>query len=722
MDELQQYVGVAPAWYAIAPLIGAALLVGCCYLVVRRRVTGSWKDSWKAVVREVSWSVPALLVLLLLALVCLLGLYVSNEGYLVGATALVTVSGCVPLFRGSLDAALELLPKWAKVVLGFVRDLVIVCASIFLTFVVLELPWNPDFLSIDPKFILVNLALVGTPIVAVYLIGGRRGVPLAVLPVAFCILGIAQYFLCIFKSSAIRPSDVFALQTALSVSGGFSYELGGYQVLALGICSVTVAMLSFVRPQHLLAERGRGLRLAVSGACAACGAGVLVAAGLVLGSVSLSDDLGFTPISWNSVATYRSQGFAASFVTLVQHARIAEPDGYTESGAEELLQKYVARYQQEAQATSAREEAERQFQETRPTVVAIMNEAFSDLSIYEELYSGYEGPSRLKSMEDALYTGYLYSSVLGGSTCNSEFEFLTGATMGFVGVENQPYVMNGFSNVPSLARQLGELGYRTSAVHPQPGSNWNRETVYQEMGFESFYDIDSFDSDAPTRHNGVEDAVTYEKVLELLESDDAPQFILDVTMQNHAPYDSFDLTEEERVDPGMDWISGPLVTETTEYVSLIEASDFDLADFINQLRELDRPVVIVFFGDHQPVQGETINNIVYSGEDQEDPAHYERTYQIPYLIWANYDVAGNDQTSEHLDMGINSLAAVLLDAIGAPMTDWQMAQIALLQEVPIINGYAYQTPDGTWHELGGDVVDAVRDIEWIQYLEYASKL
>lgn len=542
------------------------------------------------------------------------------------------------------------------------------------------------------------------------------------LPVAFCILAIAQYFLCIFKSSAIRPSDVFALQTALSVSGGFSYGLGGYQVLALGICSVTVAMLSFVRPQHLLAKRGRGLRLAVSGACAARGVGVLVAAGLVLGSVSLSDDLGFSPISWNSVATYRSQGFAGSFVTLVQHASIAAPDGYTESGAEDLLQEYVTRYQQQAQATSAREEAERQFQEMRPTVVAIMNEAFSDLSIYEELYSGYEGPSRLKSMEDALYTGYLYSSVLGGSTCNSEFEFLTGATMGFVGVENQPYVMNVFSNVPSLARQLGELGYRTSAVHPQPGSNWNRETVYKEMGFESFYDIDSFDSDAPTRHNGVEDAVTYEKVLEILESDDAPQFILDVTMQNHAPYDSFDLTEEERVDPGMDWISGPLVTETTEYVSLIEASDLDLADFISQLRELDRPVVVVFFGDHQPVQGETINNIVYSEEDPEDPAHYERTYQIPYLIWANYDVAGNDQTSEHLDMGINSLAAVLLDAIGAPMTDWQMAQIALLQEVPIINGYAYQTPDGTWHELGGDVVDAVRDIEWIQYLEYASKL
>lgn len=171
MDELQQYVGIAPAWFAVAPLIGAALLVGCCYLVVRRHVT----DSWKVVGREVSWSVPALLVLLLLALVCLFGLYVSNGDYLVGATALVTVSGCAPLFRGSLDVALERLPKWAEVVLGFVRDVIIICASIFLSFVVLELPWNPDFLSIEPKFILVNLVLVGTPIMAVYLIGGAKG-------------------------------------------------------------------------------------------------------------------------------------------------------------------------------------------------------------------------------------------------------------------------------------------------------------------------------------------------------------------------------------------------------------------------------------------------------------------------------------------------------------------------------------------------------------------
>lgn len=718
MEELQQFVGIAPSWYVVIPLIGIACLVGCAFFVLRHRQI----DSLSAGVREALWSVPALLVLLLLALMCSLGLYVSSEGYLIAATALAALSGCAALFRNVLSKALERFSLKAGIALGLARDVLILCASVFLSFALVELPWNPTFFSIDTSFTMVNLTLIVVPFLAIYLIGGRRGAPLAVLPAAFCALGIAQYFLSVFKYSAIRPSDVFALQTALSVSSGYSYEVGGNQVLTLGLCAAAVAILSFMQPQYLLAEKGRRLRLVASGVRVACGAGVLVVAGLVLGEVSLSRDLGFSASYWDSVSVYRSQGFVGSFITLAQNSRISKPDGYTEDDARNLLQEYVVGYQDEAQATSARGDAERQFQQARPTVVAIMNEAFSDLSIYEGLNAGYEGPSRLKSIEDALYAGYVYSSVLGGGTCNSEFEFLVGATMGFVGAENQPYVMNSFLNTPSLPSQFGEMGYSTSAIHPHASSNWNRETVYEEMGFEHFLDINSFDASSPIRHAGVTDAVTYDKIIELIESDDSPQFIFDVTMQNHSGYDTFDLPEEERVDPGIGWAEEQLVSETTEYVSLIEASDRELSDFINRLRELDRPVVVVFFGDHQPALGSTFNNLIYSGEDQGDPAHSARVYQTPYMIWANYDVAGNDQVSERLDMGINSLAAVMLDSIGAPMTDWQMAQVALLQEVPVINGYAYQTPDGGWHELGGDVADAVRDIEWIQYLEYASKL
>ncbi|HIY79437.1 MAG TPA: LTA synthase family protein, partial [Candidatus Olsenella excrementavium] len=199
-----------------------------------------------------------------------------------------------------------------------------------------------------------------------------------------------------------------------------------------------------------------------------------------------------------------------------------------------------------------------------------------------------------------------------------------------------------------------------TAIHPSSRANWNRETVYEEMGFDQFLDISSFDPNSPTRHSGVTDATTYEKVLEQLSSFDGPQLILDVTMQNHGGYGAFDLPEDQRVDLDITWLDDYALEEVAEYVSLIELSDNELEEFVEELREVDRPVVLVFFGDHQPALGSTLNEHLYSEEDSEDPAHQQRVYQVPYLIWANYDVAGNSQTSERADMGINDLAAVTL--------------------------------------------------------------
>ena len=106
MEEIQQFVGVAPSWHAIIPLVGIACLLGCALLVLRRRKV----DSLLAGVQEALWSVPALLVLVLLALMCSLGLYVSSEGYLIAATALAALSGCATLLGTSSQRPLGACP------------------------------------------------------------------------------------------------------------------------------------------------------------------------------------------------------------------------------------------------------------------------------------------------------------------------------------------------------------------------------------------------------------------------------------------------------------------------------------------------------------------------------------------------------------------------------------------------------------------------------------
>ena len=57
--------------------------------------------------------------------------------------------------------------------------------------------------------------------------------------------------------------------------------------------------------------------------------------------------------------------------------------------------------------------------------------------------------------------------------------------------------------------------------------------IYQQLGFGDFLSIGDFEG-APYYHAGVCDYATYDKILDLLRTDEAPQFIFDVTMQNHA--------------------------------------------------------------------------------------------------------------------------------------------------------------------------------------------
>ena len=86
----------------------------------------------------------------------------------------------------------------------------------------------------------------------------------------------------------------------------------------------------------------------------------------------------------------------------------------------------------------------------------------------------------------------MYSSVKGGNTANTEFEFLTGLSMYFLPTGSIPYQQYIKSEVPSLASQLSSVGYTSVSMHPYYPKGWNRDTVYDDLGFEEKYFKDDF--------------------------------------------------------------------------------------------------------------------------------------------------------------------------------------------------------------------------------------
>ena len=556
----------------------------------------------------------------------------------------------------------------------------------------LELPSNHNLLWMYPLCLLLEIALITGVLAGMFFLTQRRAGLSAFFALAFFILGVAEYFVITFKSMPITPGDMTAISTAAAVAGtGYTYTLSafclaGFACAALSMLALQLAALIAPSPR----PRTRRTLLVNLGIALLCLGGVTAHVTLV----DYYHTLGIQVYTWRPLESYYRQGFLPAFISGAQTVKPPRPDDYSTANAEQLLDDYATEFDATRGADKDRAAAASQFDEEQPTVIAVMNETFSDLSIYQKLHADYEGPEYFNSISDCLARGTLYVSAYGGGTANSEFEFLTGNSMANLGSGVYPYTIYDLTETDNLASQFKELGYDTTAMHPNHATNWNRENVYEDFGFDQFLAIEDFE-DAETLRGMVTDHETYDKILELLETNSNPQFIFDVTMQNHSGYDTGMVPQDKQLNLSID---GMYDAEVNEYVSLIQESDRALEYFIDQLRQLDRKVIVVFFGDHQPFFPSTYNDLWFTDEDE--ATHQERLWQTDYVIWANYDVAGNDQVSEEVDLSTNYLGSVLMDLIGAPMNDYQKAQAVLREAMPAINSSGYEDAEGRWYLTG----------------------
>ena len=587
-----------------------------------------------------------------------------------------------------LQALLGTEGKFAHPLLG--ASIMLLLAGVFAT-LGLEFSSNHDLTWMYPLCLLLEWALIAFAMLGLFFLFQRRCGGAVVLAVALYVLGLAEYFVILFKSMPISPGDLTALSTAAAVAGtGYTYTITSFCMLSLAFTVIAIQICTLAAQVAPKRQKGswRGLVLNLLIA--------IVCLGGIAAHTTLLDyyhTLYIQVYSWRPLESYYRQGFLPSFISGAQTIKPSKPEDYTVSGAKKLISEYAKEYDGNSQtggSSAARLEATKQFDEEKPTVIAVMNETFSDLSIYQNMHADYQGPTYFKSIDDCLSRGRLYVSAYGGGTANTEFEFLTGNSMAYLGSGVYPYTTYDLTDTENLAAQFKSLGYYTTAMHPNHGTNWNRENVYKDFGFDQFLTINDFQN-AETLRGMVTDKATYDKILELLDTNSNPQFIFDVTMQNHSGYDTGLIPYDKQMSLNID---GEFNSNVNEYVSLIQQSDEALKYFLNKLSKLDRKVVVVFWGDHQPFFPDTYNDRWFTNED--DATHQERLWQTSYIIWANYDVAGNSQTSQEEDLSSNYLSSELMKLIGAPLTDYQKAHLTLRQSLPALNSVGYEDSQDRW--------------------------
>ena len=166
---------------------------------------------------------------------------------------------------------------------------------------------------------------------------------------------------------------------------------------------------------------------------------------------------------FNQKKGYKRNGFVLSFLLNVQYLLGTEAEGYSVDKVKDIAKNY--------EVTTGQNKNLKQ----KPNVVVIMNETFSDLNVVNKIKTNKEVMPYINSMKENTIKGDMLVSVFGGGTSNSEYEFLTGNSVSSLPLNGNAYTQFVKHEVPSLATQLKEQGYDTTAFHPYKPNAWIRQ-------------------------------------------------------------------------------------------------------------------------------------------------------------------------------------------------------------------------------------------------------
>lgn len=507
---------------------------------------------------------------------------------------------------------------------------------------------------------------------------GRRAV-YAVAALAL-IVGTANYFVMEFRGNPILPWDLKSLSVAASVAGNYEFTISSRAWMVFISFALIFFAAWFIRLRAPKKKRMRG------GILLPC---LLLIFGLnnLLHIDAVTENLlpgGFLFTQW---ATYRDNGFAVSFMMNLKYLDITEPDGYSLNQVETSMEKFSA-----LPATSQTTVLERQ----NPNIIVIMNEAFSDLSVLGDFEPSEDYMPFIHSLNDSsnAITGWLHTSVVGGNTANTEFEFLTGNTMAFLPAGSVPYQQYITEPLPSVASILKEQGYTTIAMHPYYATGWNRDKVYPLLGFDTMYFRDSFKNPEILR-TYVSDRSTYQKIIDCYEEKDSGEslFIFDVTMQNHSGYsDRYDNFVPQIT---VDALSGSHPA-TEQYLSLVQESDKAFQELTEYFQD-EEDTIILMFGDHQPTDFIADCILELNGKDREEMTQeeIECRYIVPFVMWANFDLAGSED--EEIEISVNYLSSLLFETAGLNTSDYQDYLSGLSEILPVVTANGYMDAEGNFY-------------------------
>lgn len=527
---------------------------------------------------------------------------------------------------------------------------------------------NDVFSDLQAWQVLMNLVWYYILFLVCRLVLGRRRRAAALAICLSFLIGLVNHYVLRFRGRILFPADVASWKTAANVADAFDFSIDVYMEQAAVLLVAYLFLVWMCQPQP---KRDR-LPLPVG----------IVAWVFCIGYsfafffTGMLPALGIYTQQWVTQAN----GFLLNFTVALRYSSVDKPDDYSHDLVLKLMDEYPS--------------VEGDPDRTEPiNIIVVMNESFSDLTIFDKLEVSQDPTPFLHSLSENTIKGWMYSPVTGGGTASVEFEYLTGFATIFQPPHTVAYQLYTKEGMPSLASLLGVNGYESTAFHPYKSSGWNRPIVYNNMRFDHQLYQEDVDN-AYLIRNYISDQSDYETIFQITDAEQGdPQFIFNVTMQNHSSYAQGWNNLEKTVTVSDELRQADYSSE--QYLSLVLESDQALEQLVAHYEQSSEPTMIVFFGDHQPPLKNAFYEVLYGKPlSERTTEEVMQQYQVPFFIWTNYDI----EEQEGVVISPNYLGVLTAQMAGMPLTGFMNFLSQLYEEMPAITPVGIVTADGEYLE------------------------
>ena len=396
---------------------------------------------------------------------------------------------------------------------------------------------------------------------------------------------------------------------------------------------------------------------------------------------------------WFETNRYISRGGIYPFLHSIPDAMPTPPAGYDEEAARADLAAYPS--------DDIRDKV---------SIVVTQLEAFADLSVHTDCITGEDPYAEYHALLSESYHGRLLPNVFAGGTIDTERCVLTG----FSALEN-------FRRPSwSYARYFEEQGYIVEGAHAGYEAFYNRLNVNANLGLPTYRFIEGY-------YETFMEGIPYDdvflpditkNVLSALEQ--GPVFSFNVTYQNHGPYSADYAWFPDVYVPQGDMASSDWYI-LNNYLWGVQDTARRMAEMVDRFRDLEEPVILVFFGDHKPWLGDQSVTYAAAGIDilgDSDECFYNY-YATDYLFWANdaaKAVLGSDFVGEGPDISPCFLMNLLFDQCGWGGPGYMKLTNEVMAQLPLLHTKGQYLVDGVLTDTLTESQQLLKDrMTWVQY-------